>query len=632
MEHTEPPSVLCQNDKEQDEITKLVEIEKQKIQDEFNVQRAKMKELFLQKEAELLRQTEENNNLKQQINNLKRELDDVKSQLIVDSMTRESNFEVEKRKADEEIASLQRVVHETVEESSSTRILYDNELRKLQYYIQQLHAEIAELKTQKQQSPHHTSQEHSSLAPSVVLNALTKGIVKKLGADSFSSQDENSQKGDDVEDLRSLVEPLEDQIKALKEKLRHTDEQLQKCRECGHITDDLVGQTTTSTNTSFDSKPASTCDMCSNYEAQLVKEQQQAQELENRVLRSEKTAERHKEDLLKEIGFRKEMEEKWNEKKEEHKLQVAELTRSTECAEQDLKELRQFFNASVSELQQNIAKLGMEREQIYEELNKLQEENDMLTGKYTVHSEILQSEAINLPDTVEELHELILRNHQELIKEKIGKEAAESKLSSLQSEHVLLKTQIEGDRHEWKSVEDNITLENMQIKKQKRALEKDCERLRNADKAQQAKINELSEQITDLTATIKTLESQNNELKTRAHSLQKELDTTETVQKDFVRLSQSLQMQLEKIRESDTVVRWQHEEDVDECPSCKNILGGGSRKKTHCRHCGQIFCLACLSRTVPSGPNQRPSKVCDVCYTLLVKSSAPYFSEAPPMT
>lgn len=110
--------------------------------------------------------------------------------------------------------------------------------------------------------------------------------------------------------------------------------------------------------------------MCSNYEAQLVKEQQQAQELENRVLRSEKTAERHKEDLLKEIGFRKEMEEKWNEKKEEHKLQVAELTRSTECAEQDLKELRQFFNASVSELQQNIAKLGMEREQIYEELNK----------------------------------------------------------------------------------------------------------------------------------------------------------------------------------------------------------------------------------------------------------------------
>lgn len=31
-------------------------------------------------------------------------------------------------------------------------------------------------------------QEHS-LAPGNVLNVLTKGIVKKLGADSFSSQD-----------------------------------------------------------------------------------------------------------------------------------------------------------------------------------------------------------------------------------------------------------------------------------------------------------------------------------------------------------------------------------------------------------------------------------------------------------
>lgn len=32
-------------------------------------------------------------------------------------------------------------------------------------------------------------QESSSLAPSVVLNALTKGIAKKLGAESFTAQD-----------------------------------------------------------------------------------------------------------------------------------------------------------------------------------------------------------------------------------------------------------------------------------------------------------------------------------------------------------------------------------------------------------------------------------------------------------
>lgn len=41
--------------------------------------------------------------------------------------------------------------------------------------------------------------------------------------------------------------------------------------------------------------------------------------------------------------------------------------------------------------------------------------------------------------------------------------------------------------------------------------------------------------------------------KARCFSLQSELDTSEAVQKDFVQLSQSLQIQLEKIRQSEQV-------------------------------------------------------------------------------
>jgi Rab GTPase-binding effector protein 1 len=64
------------------------------------------------------------------------------------------------------------------------------------------------------------------------------------------------------------------------------------------------------------------CDMCSNYEAQLVRAQQQGRELEKQVATLERTVERYREDLAKEADFRKDMEEKWNEKKEEHKMQV----------------------------------------------------------------------------------------------------------------------------------------------------------------------------------------------------------------------------------------------------------------------------------------------------------------------
>ena len=64
--------------------------------------------------------------------------------------------------------------------------------------------------------------------------------------------------------------------------------------------------------------------MCCNYEAQLVRAQQRGRELEKQVASLERTVERYREDLAKESDFRKDMEEKWNEKKEEHKMQVTQ--------------------------------------------------------------------------------------------------------------------------------------------------------------------------------------------------------------------------------------------------------------------------------------------------------------------
>ncbi|KAJ8928727.1 hypothetical protein NQ314_018675 [Rhamnusium bicolor] len=58
-----------------------------------------------------------------------------------------------------------------------------------------------------------------------------------------------------------------------------------------------------------------------------------------------------------------------------------------------------------------------------------------------------------------ELHELVLKNHQELIIAKIGKEATEEKLNSLQSDIMLLKDQITNDQYERKSIEETLDQE-----------------------------------------------------------------------------------------------------------------------------------------------------------------------------
>lgn len=62
--------------------------------------------------------------------------------------------------------------------------------------------------------------------------------------------------------------------------------------------------------------------MCQNYEAGLQKAQHKIKELEKALELSEKNLQRGKDDLAREHAFRQEMEVKWNEKKEQHKIQV----------------------------------------------------------------------------------------------------------------------------------------------------------------------------------------------------------------------------------------------------------------------------------------------------------------------
>lgn len=288
--------------------------------------------------------------------------------------------------------------------------------------------------------------QESALAPGLVLSAVTKKIGKKLGADFFTSQDEDHK--EDHELLKTLIGPLEEEIKALKDKLRATDEELQRSKQ-----GDVVAPTETPN-----------CDMCRNYEDELVGEQKRVAVLETKVLTAEKSAERHKEDLLKEIGFRKDMEEKWNEKKEEHKKLVAELTTRLECAEQDLKEAQDTCNQAVDGMRAWLAQLTTDRESVQKELERLQKENDHLVGKYAVHSQVLQNEFIDLPNSVEELQEAMLKLQQDLIIAKIGKEAAEEEKDKLRGEIILLRDQIASDQQSAKELETSLVTEMEQMK------------------------------------------------------------------------------------------------------------------------------------------------------------------------
>lgn len=85
----------------------------------------------------------------------------------------------------------------------------------------------------------------------------------------------------------------------------------------------------------------------------------------------------------------------------------------------------------------------------------------------------MQSEMIDLPDAVEELHLLVLKCQQDLIIAKIGKEAAEEKIHTLQSDIMLLKDQITIDQHSRESLENDLVTEMNGLRKEKDLLKKE---------------------------------------------------------------------------------------------------------------------------------------------------------------
>jgi len=351
---------------------------------------------------------------------------------------------------------------------------------------------------------------------------------------------------------------------------------------------------------------------------------------------------KYKEDLKNEAAFRKEMEVTWNNRGEQYRAEATVMEDKLRNTEQAMMKMNTAYMALAEATRRDLQTLTKDREKIVKELKRLQNENDNLVGKHSVLAETMASETINLPNKLEDMQLLLLTYREDLIAAKIGKERAQERLKS---EVAFMKTQLTSEQQskaalqrelEQELEEAKLNVVEMQQVKRELEIEKGQRKIIEADlhkaQARQNQASQLKEEQVQAAQTDNEgLTLMVTQLKNKVSSLQVDLDNSVAVQNDFVRLSQSLQVELEKIRQAEKEVRWQHEEDVDDCNSCKAPFSV-TKRKHHCRHCGRVYCSDCVAKQVPSGPNGRTSRVCDVCHTLLSHHSAPYFStEAPSM-
>ncbi|XP_036751868.1 rab GTPase-binding effector protein 1 isoform X3 [Manis pentadactyla] len=264
-------------------------------------------------------------------------------------------------------------------------------------------------------------------------------------------------------------------------------------------------------------------------------------------------------------GYRLVSETEWNLLQKE----ISALVLRAQASEILLEELQQAFSQAKRDVQEQMVVLMQSREQVSEELVRLQKDNDSLQGKHNLHVSLQQAEDFILPDTTEALRELVLKFRENIINVRTAADHMEEKLKA---EILFLKEQIQAEQCLKENLEETLQLEIENCKEEIASissLKAELERIKvekgqldstlkeksqQLESLQEMKIT-LEEQLKRETAAKVTIEQLMFEEKNKAQRLQTELDVSEQVQRDFVKLSQTLQVQLERIRQADSLER-----------------------------------------------------------------------------
>uniref|UniRef100_A0A671VMH6 Rab GTPase-binding effector protein 1 n=1 Tax=Sparus aurata TaxID=8175 RepID=A0A671VMH6_SPAAU len=313
------------------------------------------------------------------------------------------------------------------------------------------------------------------------------------------------------------------------------------------------------------------CDMCSNYEKQLQAIQGQEAETRDQVKKLQVMLRQANDQLERTMTEKQSLEDSVKAGNEETAAKVSGLLQRVQESESLLGALQQAFSEAKRSTQEQMVVLVKSREQVADELSRLQRDNESLQGKHRLHVELQQQEDFHMPSTVQDLQDLVLQLREDLVALRTSADHMEEKLKA---EILFLKEQIQAEQCLKENLEDTLQLEIEGCKEEIASfssLKTELERIKTENQQvhtpQFATLSHLKTRVTSelhlMNMSVKifmwslksVLESQVFDERDKAQRLQTELDVSEQVQKDFVKLSQTLQVQLERIRQADSLDR-----------------------------------------------------------------------------
>uniref|UniRef100_A0A671YMN8 RUN and FYVE domain containing 2 n=1 Tax=Sparus aurata TaxID=8175 RepID=A0A671YMN8_SPAAU len=133
----------------------------------------------------------------------------------------------------------------------------------------------------------------------------------------------------------------------------------------------------------------------------------------------------------------------------------------------------------------------------------------------------------------------------------------------------------------------------------------------------------------DTVSQLSTEALQINGLKKEFHRLQDENIQLKTICEDQEQALEELgsklsesKMKIEDIKEANKALQggqvWLKDKEASHCKLCEKEFSI-SRRKHHCRNCGEIFCNSCSDNELPLPASPKPVRVCDTCHALLLQ-------------
>ncbi|XP_061757936.1 RUN and FYVE domain-containing protein 1 [Nerophis ophidion] len=149
------------------------------------------------------------------------------------------------------------------------------------------------------------------------------------------------------------------------------------------------------------------------------------------------------------------------------------------------------------------------------------------------------------------------------------------------------------------------------------------EQRQNLQKALQREQDNSVELRTQL-QQLQGLHSELQDLKEEKQQLQQICEQQEqALQEMGQHLSQS-KLKMEDFKEVNKALKgqaWLKDDEATQCKQCQKEFSI-SRRKHHCRNCGDIYCNTCSSNELALPSYPRPVRVCDMCHALLLQRSS----------